>query len=157
MNSYLARRHVRIQKGLLAARDKRMGVLNELIGAVRVPTVSTSSPLVHVSVWQVKFIKFFAWEDRWIQRVLDAREVELQWMIKCMSAPYLLVKRSLNRVQRVSTLCASPSSGRALRSWSRSPRSSRTLCREMSLLSAPPSRYVRYTHFYTRILIAGYR
>lgn len=31
---------------------------------------------------QVKFIKFFAWEDRWIQRVLDAREVEIQWMIK---------------------------------------------------------------------------
>lgn len=34
---------------------------------------------------QVKFIKFFAWEDRWIQRVLDAREAEMQWMIKCRS------------------------------------------------------------------------
>ena len=33
---------------------------------------------------QVKFIKFFAWEDRWIQRALDAREVELQWLIKGM-------------------------------------------------------------------------
>lgn len=31
---------------------------------------------------QVKFIKFFAWEDRWIQRVLDARKVELKWMVK---------------------------------------------------------------------------
>ncbi len=41
-----------------------MGILNELISAV-------------------KFVKFFAWEDRWIQRVLDAREVEMQWMIKC--------------------------------------------------------------------------
>ena len=40
-----------------------MGVLNELIGAV-------------------KFIKFFAWEDKWIQRTLNAREVEMQWMIK---------------------------------------------------------------------------
>jgi hypothetical protein len=47
----------------LAARDKRMGVLNELIGAV-------------------KFIKFFAWEEKWIQRALDAREFELKWMIK---------------------------------------------------------------------------
>ena len=31
---------------------------------------------------QVKFIKFFAWEDRWIKRALDAREVEMQWMVK---------------------------------------------------------------------------
>ena len=61
----MARRAVRIQKGVSTARDKRMGVLNELISAV-------------------KFIKFFAWEDRWIQRVLDAREGEMQWMIKCM-------------------------------------------------------------------------
>ena len=48
---------------MLTARDKRMGVLNELIGAV-------------------KFIKFFAWEERWIGRALDAREVEMQWMVK---------------------------------------------------------------------------
>lgn len=40
-----------------------MGVLNELIGAV-------------------KFIKFFAWEGRWIQRALDAREEEMKWMVK---------------------------------------------------------------------------
>ncbi|PIL29150.1 ATP-binding cassette transporter [Ganoderma sinense ZZ0214-1] len=63
LNNFMARRAVRIQKGVSTARDKRMGVLNELISAV-------------------KFIKFFAWEDRWIQRVLDAREGEMQWMIK---------------------------------------------------------------------------
>ncbi|TFY53857.1 hypothetical protein EVG20_g9943 [Dentipellis fragilis] len=63
LNTLIARRSIRIQKGVMAARDKRMGVLNELIGAV-------------------KFIKFFAWEDRWIQRALDAREVEMKWMIK---------------------------------------------------------------------------
>jgi hypothetical protein len=34
LNSFLARRNIRIVKGLLAARDKRMGVLDELIGAV---------------------------------------------------------------------------------------------------------------------------
>ena len=63
LNNFIARRAIRIQKGVSAARDKRMGVLNELIGAV-------------------KFIKFFAWEERWIQRVLGARETELQWFIK---------------------------------------------------------------------------
>ncbi|KAF9447375.1 hypothetical protein P691DRAFT_782489 [Macrolepiota fuliginosa MF-IS2] len=54
---------VRIQKGVMASRDKRMGVVNELIGAV-------------------KFVKFFAWEDRWIQRALDARENEMKWLVK---------------------------------------------------------------------------
>ena len=34
LNSYIAKRSIRIQKGLMATRDKRMGVLNELIGAV---------------------------------------------------------------------------------------------------------------------------
>ncbi len=36
LNSFIARRSIRIQKGVLSARDKRMGVLNELIGAVSV-------------------------------------------------------------------------------------------------------------------------
>ena len=35
LNSFVTRRSIRIQKGVLAARDKRMGVLNELIFAVR--------------------------------------------------------------------------------------------------------------------------
>ena len=34
LNSFIARRNIRIQKGVLAARDKRMGVLDELIRAV---------------------------------------------------------------------------------------------------------------------------
>ncbi|GBE87310.1 ATP-dependent bile acid permease [Sparassis crispa] len=63
LNNYVAKRAVRIQKGVSTARDKRMSVLNELIGAV-------------------KFIKFFAWEERWTERVMDAREVEMQWMVK---------------------------------------------------------------------------
>jgi hypothetical protein len=40
LNSFISRRSVRIQKGVLAARDKRMGVLNELISAVRVLSFS---------------------------------------------------------------------------------------------------------------------
>ncbi|THH08106.1 hypothetical protein EW145_g2928 [Phellinidium pouzarii] len=63
LNSFIARRSIRIQKGLLGARDKRMGVLNELIGAI-------------------KFIKFFAWEERWIGRALEARAKELEWLVK---------------------------------------------------------------------------
>lgn len=42
--------------------------------------------LAHSSFGQVKFIKFFAWEDRWIQKALDAREVEMKWMVKGMCA-----------------------------------------------------------------------
>lgn len=34
LNSFLTKRSIRIQKGVMTARDKRMGVLNELIGAV---------------------------------------------------------------------------------------------------------------------------
>ncbi|KAF8144221.1 ABC transporter type 1, transmembrane domain-containing protein, partial [Mycena galopus ATCC 62051] len=63
LNSYVSRRRVRMHKGELKARDGRMSVVNELIGAV-------------------KFIKFFAWEERWIKRAMDAREVEMKWMIK---------------------------------------------------------------------------
>ncbi|KAF9440217.1 hypothetical protein P691DRAFT_823554 [Macrolepiota fuliginosa MF-IS2] len=50
---------VRVHKGVMAFRDKCMGVVNELIGAV-------------------KFVKFFAWEDHWIQRTFDARESEVK-------------------------------------------------------------------------------
>ncbi|KAI0070122.1 multidrug resistance-associated ABC transporter [Panus rudis PR-1116 ss-1] len=63
LNNYLANRTFRIRKGLSNAQDKRMGVLNEVIGAI-------------------KFIKFFAWEDRWVERALNAREVELKWLVK---------------------------------------------------------------------------
>ncbi|KAF8554053.1 hypothetical protein OG21DRAFT_1497299 [Imleria badia] len=63
LNSYLMKRSIRIQKGVASARDKRMAVLNELIGAV-------------------KFIKFFAWEERWIDRAMDARGVEMNWIVK---------------------------------------------------------------------------
>lgn len=31
---------------------------------------------------KIKFIKFFAWENRWIDRVSDARATEIKWMIK---------------------------------------------------------------------------
>ncbi|KAG6855558.1 hypothetical protein H0H87_001039 [Tephrocybe sp. NHM501043] len=63
LNSFLAKRSISIQKGLMKARDGRMGVLGELIGAV-------------------KFVKFFAWEERWLGRVRGEREKEIGWMVK---------------------------------------------------------------------------
>ncbi|KAJ7863247.1 hypothetical protein B0H13DRAFT_2237135 [Mycena leptocephala] len=63
LNSYLTNRSYLIGKGLSKAKDKRMGVVDELIGSI-------------------KFIKFFAWEDRWIDRAMAAREEEMKWMVK---------------------------------------------------------------------------
>jgi hypothetical protein len=34
---------------------------------------------------KIKFIKFFAWEDRWIDRTMAAREEEMKWMVKSAS------------------------------------------------------------------------
>ncbi|KAJ7843057.1 hypothetical protein B0H14DRAFT_2359165 [Mycena olivaceomarginata] len=63
LNSYLTNRGYTIHKGRTKAKDKRMAILDELISSV-------------------KFIKFFAWEQRWIDRALTAREEELRWMLK---------------------------------------------------------------------------
>ncbi|KIO27861.1 hypothetical protein M407DRAFT_22914 [Tulasnella calospora MUT 4182] len=63
LSHLLSKRGATIGRGLSAARDKRMSVINELIGGI-------------------KFIKFFAWEPQWIKRTLDARDDELKWLIK---------------------------------------------------------------------------
>lgn len=65
LNSYVTRRRIRIQKGVSVARDRRMAVLSELLSSVR-------------------FVKFFAWEGKWIGRVMDARAYEMGWMVKGM-------------------------------------------------------------------------
>ena len=57
-----------------------MGVLNELIGAVCY--LSRLSRFDSDHRIKIKFVKFFAWEDRWIDRVSDARATEIKWMIK---------------------------------------------------------------------------
>ncbi|PWN50944.1 P-loop containing nucleoside triphosphate hydrolase protein [Violaceomyces palustris] len=54
---------ISLSRSTMAARDKRMGSTNELIQSI-------------------KFIKFFAWEKGWEERVLSARKRELRWMIK---------------------------------------------------------------------------
>ncbi|KAJ7054741.1 hypothetical protein C8F01DRAFT_1221334 [Mycena amicta] len=63
LHSYLGNRRTRIIKSVLKAHDERMGVLAELIGALKV-------------------VKLFAWEERWIDRVLTARGHELKLLIK---------------------------------------------------------------------------
>lgn len=50
-------------KKILKARDKRINVLNELITSIR-------------------FIKFFAWERGWSERVLQARREEMKWLFR---------------------------------------------------------------------------
>ena len=49
-----------------------MGVLNEILTAI-------------------KFIKFFAWEGRWIERTEQARNTELGWLIKGVFVQYMRV------------------------------------------------------------------
>jgi ABC-type multidrug transport system fused ATPase/permease subunit len=80
INHWVTKQSLAIQKGTLAARDKRMGVVNELIGAIKfiVSPVSTAACDQKLTERQ----KFFAWEDRWIDRALDARAAELRWMLK---------------------------------------------------------------------------
>ena len=34
---------------------------------------------------QVKLVKFYGWENRWIDRVLDSRKFELGWLVKGVS------------------------------------------------------------------------
>src|ERR1700761_7083229 len=72
LNNYLSKREWGIRKSLLAARDERMGVLNEILTAI-------------------KFIKFFAWEGRWIERTEQARNTELGWLIKGVFVQYMRV------------------------------------------------------------------
>ncbi|KAJ7121096.1 multidrug resistance-associated ABC transporter [Mycena epipterygia] len=63
VNKYLMERNVRLRKATLKAWDRRVGVLDELISSI-------------------KFVKFFAWEDRWMKRTMDARGEELDWLAK---------------------------------------------------------------------------
>lgn len=64
INTFVSKRSYKIQKELLKARDKRMTVMNELIGGI-------------------SFIKFFAWTEKWQQRATEARSAELRGQIKC--------------------------------------------------------------------------
>ncbi|WVW80972.1 hypothetical protein I302_102963 [Kwoniella bestiolae CBS 10118] len=65
LNSFVSKRSVKITQELLKARDKRIGVMNELIGAIQ-------------------FIKFFAWIEQWKNRAADARAKEMKQMVRSL-------------------------------------------------------------------------
>jgi hypothetical protein len=60
LNSYVARRRVRMHKGELKARDGRMSVVNELIGSVRGSPSFTCRRLV----WFSRFCFLFTAKER---------------------------------------------------------------------------------------------
>jgi hypothetical protein len=66
----LSRRGIAINRELLAARDARMSVVNELVA-------------------EAKFIKIFAWESQWLERTFKSRQFELGKLVKCLCATVL--------------------------------------------------------------------
>ncbi|KAF8573166.1 hypothetical protein K439DRAFT_1625259 [Ramaria rubella] len=52
-----------ITKCMLAAKDKQMTLINEMFGLI-------------------KFIKFLAWEGKWIKKVMEAWKVQMKWLKK---------------------------------------------------------------------------
>ncbi|CAE6455347.1 unnamed protein product, partial [Rhizoctonia solani] len=63
INNFLVQRTAVYQRSVSAMRDRRMQAMNEAIQGI-------------------KFIQFSAWESRWIQRVLEARNLEVKWLSK---------------------------------------------------------------------------
>ncbi|KAG8762089.1 hypothetical protein FRC11_011215 [Ceratobasidium sp. 423] len=63
LNTIIVRRTSSFQRSVSAMRDRRMRAMNEAIQSI-------------------KFIKFSAWESRWVNRVLEARSEELKWLRK---------------------------------------------------------------------------
>ncbi|GAA6053022.1 hypothetical protein JCM3770_002387 [Rhodotorula araucariae] len=63
INHVLVKRRLRIHRKMLASRDARMEILNELFQAIR-------------------FIKYSADEENWLGRVFEARKTELDWLLK---------------------------------------------------------------------------
>ncbi|OCF31742.1 ATP-binding cassette transporter [Kwoniella heveanensis BCC8398] len=65
LNSFVSKRSIAITQDVLKARDKRISVMNELIGAIQ-------------------FIKFFAWIEQWKGRAADARAKEMTQLIRSL-------------------------------------------------------------------------
>ncbi|ORX41111.1 hypothetical protein BD324DRAFT_613230 [Kockovaella imperatae] len=65
LNSLISKQSVQITQDLLKKRDKRVGIVTELINAIQ-------------------FIKFFAWVENWKARVAEARRQEMKTYIRSM-------------------------------------------------------------------------
>lgn len=62
-NHVLMRLRYRVSRQLASLRDRRTDILNEFIGSVR-------------------FVKYSATENSWLERILQAREKELAWLLR---------------------------------------------------------------------------
>ncbi|WVF67988.1 hypothetical protein IAT40_002750 [Kwoniella sp. CBS 6097] len=62
LNSFVSKRSIAIMQDVLKARDKRISVMNELIGA----------------------IQFFAWIEQWKGRAADARAKEMKQLVRSL-------------------------------------------------------------------------
>lgn len=82
-NYFLLRYMYRLRKSLLEVRDKRMREVNQAIQAIKVrfrfPYNIRWDP---DSLPCVQFIKFFAWEVKWVDRIMAARSREMAWLRK---------------------------------------------------------------------------
>ncbi|KAH8831236.1 hypothetical protein DL96DRAFT_1695080 [Flagelloscypha sp. PMI_526] len=63
LNAWLSKRTISIAKRINVARDKRMSVVAEVISSI-------------------KFIKFFAWEEKWIDRAMEKRANEIKQIVR---------------------------------------------------------------------------
>lgn len=64
-NSVISKQNIKINQELMKARDKRIGIMSELVGAIQ-------------------FIKFFAWIEQWKGRAADSRKKEMRQLIRSM-------------------------------------------------------------------------
>ncbi|KAH8798081.1 hypothetical protein DL96DRAFT_1539779 [Flagelloscypha sp. PMI_526] len=63
LNVWFSRRTIAVTKRINVARDSRMSVVTEVIRSI-------------------KFIKYFAWEEKWLDRALDKRNSEIKLIVK---------------------------------------------------------------------------
>lgn len=63
-----------------------MEVVNELITTV---SFFSSQPCFFINIeiifLKIKLVKFYGWENQWIDRVMEARNNELKWLVRCAS------------------------------------------------------------------------
>ncbi|CAG8595915.1 10607_t:CDS:10, partial [Cetraspora pellucida] len=84
INHQTAKLSAKTQDKLMSARDRRVGLMNEVSPLMSYFTKISpySSYAYSASKWKVlqgiRMIKFFAWEKNWENRVLESRKIELK-------------------------------------------------------------------------------
>ena len=76
MNHYAGKVVVVAQENLMKARDERVALMNEVLGAIRMLKVS----VIHDGLYRADvFEKFMAWERSFEKRILTIRDKELRY------------------------------------------------------------------------------